>query len=205
MTASERFAGTGYHRTSLAQIAEAVGVTEGGLLYHFPSKRHLLLAVAEHRIETIAGWWSELSPRATFGEVLDALVATTGRFLQQPGLIELSVLAVAEAADPSGPAHEVFAARYREAVGGLAAAFGRCAERGELAPDVDCVALARECIAVSDGLQLQWVLTAGDLDLAAAIRHHVDRVARSAASPTASAASPTANAASPSASGLASQ
>lgn len=29
----------------------------------------------------------------------------------------------------------------------------------------DGVALARECVAVSDGLQLQWVLTDGALDL----------------------------------------
>jgi len=63
----------------------------------------------------------------------------------------------------------LFAQRYRHAVDGLSAIFNRCAERGELAPATDCVRLARECIAVSDGLQLQWVLADGGLDLAAAI------------------------------------
>ncbi|MFC4072444.1 TetR/AcrR family transcriptional regulator [Actinoplanes subglobosus] len=175
--ASERFADGGYHRTSLTEIAESVGVTEGGLLYHFPSKKHLLLAVAEHRIETIAGWWSELSPEATLDQVFAALVATTERFLGQPGLIELAVLAVAEAADPSSPAHDSMAARYREATGGLATIFGRCADRGELREGVDCAALARECVAVSDGLQLQWVLSGGSIDLAAGIRDHMGRIA----------------------------
>ena len=50
--------------------------------------------------------------------------------------------------------------------------------RGELVPGTDCVALARECIAVSDGLQLQWVLTDGAVDLLARIRAHAQRIAQ---------------------------
>lgn len=42
----------------------------------------------------------------------------------------------------------------------------------------DCPAVARECIAVSDGLQLQWVISGGTLDLADAVRLHADRIAR---------------------------
>ena len=179
-TAARRFADDGYHRTSLARVAADVELTEGGLLYHFPSKKHLLLAVAEHRIATTAEWWAALGEDASLPTVLDEMARSAERFLEQPGLIELFVLASAEAADPSSPAHAVFAERYRTAVTSLAAVFARCAERGELAADADCAALARECVAVSDGLQLQWVLADGELDLVGGVRAHAARIAATA-------------------------
>ncbi|OXM63585.1 MULTISPECIES: TetR/AcrR family transcriptional regulator [Amycolatopsis] len=175
--AAERFAERGYHRVPLARIAADVGLTEGGLLYHFPTKKHLLHAVAEHRIATTARWWTELDADATLADVLAEMVASTERHLAQPGLIELFVLCSAEAADASSPAHAVFAARYAETVDAIAALFTRCAERGELAPGTDCRELARECVAVSDGLQLQWVLADGDLDLVGGVRAHLARIA----------------------------
>ncbi|PRY45008.1 TetR/AcrR family transcriptional regulator [Umezawaea tangerina] len=176
--AAARFAEDGYHRTSLARIAADADLTEGGLLHHFPSKKHLLLAVAEHRIATTAQWWAELDEDASVEAVFDRMAGTAERFLRQPGLIELFVLASAEAADPSSPAHAVFAERYRTAVDSLAAVFTRCVRRGELAAGTDCDALARECVAVSDGLQLQWVLSDGRVDLVAGVREHARRVLR---------------------------
>ncbi|MEW2476908.1 TetR family transcriptional regulator [Micromonospora gifhornensis] len=37
----------GYQRTSLRRIAERLGLTKAAILYHFPSKGHLLTALAE--------------------------------------------------------------------------------------------------------------------------------------------------------------
>jgi AcrR family transcriptional regulator len=182
--AAQRFADDGYHRTSLASIAADVDLTEGGLLHHFPSKKHLLLAVAEHRFATTAEWWADLGEDASLPTVLEEMTRSAERFLKQPGLIELFVLASAEAADPSSPAHAVFAERYRTTITSLAAVFAGCVERGELAEDADCAALARECVAVSDGLQLQWVLADGDLDLVGGVRDHTRRIAATAVRPT---------------------
>ncbi|MFB4300579.1 TetR/AcrR family transcriptional regulator [Actinomadura sp. NTSP31] len=176
--AAKRFAREGYHRTALTRIAEDVGITEGGLLHHFRSKKHLLLAVMEHRFTSEAQWWARLPPDATGPEVLHAMVAATERHLTEPGLIELFVLTSAEAADPTSAAHAVFAERYQGAVDELAQLLRRCVERGTLRADTDCTAIARECIAVSDGLQLQWVISGGALDLAEAVRVHADRIAR---------------------------
>ncbi|BCY10770.1 TetR/AcrR family transcriptional regulator [Actinoplanes sp. L3-i22] len=170
-----QFAERGYHRTSLAQIAAAAEITEGGLLHHFPSKRHLLLAVAEHRIEATATWWDELGPAPSLADVLAHRARTMARFLDQPGLIQLNVLAAAEAADPSSPAHAALADRYRAAVDGLAAILERCTDRASLPAGTDCTALAREFVAVSDGLQLQWVLSDGAIDLVAGIQEHSRR------------------------------
>ncbi|MFI1562724.1 TetR/AcrR family transcriptional regulator [Streptomyces sp. NPDC020490] len=176
--AAERFAQEGYHRTALSRIAEDVGITEGGLLHHFRSKKHLLLAVMEHRFATEAEWWAGVPDDADGTEVLRAMVAATERHLAEPGLIELFVLTSAEAADPTSAAHALFADRYRRAIDELAHLFRLAVERGTLREDTDCAAVARECIAVSDGLQLQWVISQGSLDLADAVRLHADRIAR---------------------------
>ncbi|MEU4422445.1 TetR/AcrR family transcriptional regulator [Actinoplanes sp. NPDC024001] len=176
--ATGQFARGGYHRTAMARIAADVGLTEGGLLHHFPSKKHLLLAVAERRLETTAAWLGELPPGAPGRDVLRKLVEVTGRHLAEPGLIELTVLVSAEAADASSPAHSLFAARYDNALVGLAGRLRAAVDSGEFRPGTDCVAVARECIAASDGLQLQWVLSGGGLDLVGAVRAHLDRLAR---------------------------
>ncbi|GAA3724533.1 TetR family transcriptional regulator [Plantactinospora mayteni] len=46
-TALDLFGAQGYQRTSLRQIADRLGMTKAGILYHFPSKEHLLVALAE--------------------------------------------------------------------------------------------------------------------------------------------------------------
>ncbi|GGN32087.1 hypothetical protein FHR83_005730 [Actinoplanes campanulatus] len=117
-------------------------------------------------------------PGVTGAGVLRRLLEMTGRQLEEPGLIELFVLVSAEAADTSSPAHRLFAERYDSAVDGLAARLRRAVDSGEFRADTDCTAIARECIAVSDGLQLQWVLSGGTLDLTAAVRAPLERVAR---------------------------
>ncbi|GAA0457050.1 TetR family transcriptional regulator [Actinoplanes capillaceus] len=176
--AVRHFAKGGYHRTAMARIAADVGITEGGLLHHFPSKKHLLLAVVERRIRAAARWLDEADPGVTGTGVLRRLLEITGRQLAEPGLIELFVLVSAEAADTSSPAHRLFAERYDDAVDSLAARLRQAVDSGEFRADTDCTAIARECIAVSDGLQLQWVLSGGTLDLTAAVRAHLERVAR---------------------------
>ncbi|MEQ4303186.1 TetR family transcriptional regulator [Plantactinospora sp. B6F1] len=46
-TALDLFGAQGYQRTSLRQIADRLGLTKAGILYHFPTKEHLLVALAE--------------------------------------------------------------------------------------------------------------------------------------------------------------
>lgn len=52
-TASDLFAEQGYQRTSLRQIAERLRLTKAAILYHFPSKAHLLTALAEPLIRDL--------------------------------------------------------------------------------------------------------------------------------------------------------
>ena len=99
--ATERFSTNGYARTSLARVAQDAGVSTTGLMHHFPTKQHLLLAVAEHRFD-VAAAIVDASPGADGDALIEALLSITRRFVSEPGLIELFVALSAEAADPAG-------------------------------------------------------------------------------------------------------
>ncbi|MFE4833674.1 TetR/AcrR family transcriptional regulator [Arthrobacter sp. NPDC056691] len=179
--ATRLFAASGYHRVPLSQVAADVGLSESGLLHHFRSKRHLLLAVAERRLEQTALWWSSVQTDGSDDphELFRSMVESTRRIVAEPGLIELFVLVSAEAADPATPAHQLYGKWYERAVDETAQVLARGVESGYFRPDTDAQAVAREIIAVSDGLQLQWVLSGGKLDLVGGIRDYARRLARS--------------------------
>lgn len=175
--ATERFAQSGYSGTSLALIAQDVGLTTPGLMHHFPSKQHLLLAVVERRFD-LAAQLAQTAPQDTDGlGPLRLMMQLSGMFQSQPGLMELFVLLSAEAADPASPAHELYAARYERVIGELETLFLASVEAGHLRADVDYRAVARECIALADGLQLQWVLSRGSIDLVALTKSSLERLA----------------------------
>jgi AcrR family transcriptional regulator len=179
--ATRLFAASGYHRVPLSQVAADVGLSESGLLHHFRSKKHLLLAVAERRLEQAALWWSSVQAGGSDDpqELFRSMVESTRRLVAEPGLIELFVLVSAEAADPSTPAHQLYGKWYEQAVTETAQLLSRGVERGFFRPDTDATAVAREIIAVSDGLQQQCVLSGGALDLVGGIRDYARRLARS--------------------------
>jgi AcrR family transcriptional regulator len=174
--ASEKFREIGYYQTALSQIAKDVGLSEGGLSHHFPSKKHLLLAVAERRLERTSGRWETLTIDADGLEPFREMVASTERFVTEPGLIQLFILVMSEAAEPSSPAHALFSLRYAAAVAGLAGLLKKGVDAGKLREEIDCTAIAQECIAVSDGLQLQWIIADGRVDIVERIRAYTDRL-----------------------------
>ena len=175
--ASERFSTAGYSRTSLAEIARDVDITSPGLTHHFPTKQHLLLAVVERRFDVTQRVADAASGEPDGSRTLRLLLSLSELFTTQPGLMELFVLVSAEAADPSSPAHALFQERYERTIGEIAAMFAAEVEAGALRVDLDYRAIARECIAVSDGLQLQFVVSGGRIDLVALSRAHLERLA----------------------------
>lgn len=179
------FAKAGYLNSSLAKIAEEAGTSATVITHHFGSKQRLLMAVLEAREEHTVRTFGRLDPgpgsgsggddvRALFREVL-ALAAYN---LTQPGLIQLYTRLSAEAGDPSHPAHTYFAERYERVAHSLASALQRAVEAGQLKPGADPEGIAREILAVSDGLQVQWAIAEGRLDFVGLYRAHLDRLTR---------------------------
>ena len=174
--AAEEFARGGFYNTPVTRIAELSGLTDAGLGHHFPTKEQLLIAVVQWRHQESREWWSQYA-RADTPEFLGAFAGAAERDLSQPGLIELFVTLAAEAARPAHPAHDLFAQRYAETLAGVALGLRLGVERGRLRPGLDVDQLAAELIAVSDGLQLQWMLSGRTTDLVGGIRAYTDRLA----------------------------
>ncbi|MDN4478768.1 TetR/AcrR family transcriptional regulator [Demequina sp. SYSU T00039] len=166
------FAESGFRSGSLREVADKVGLSDAGLLHHYPNKAALLEAVLRHRDDVaLVDFHVDLAdPRA----VVQAFVDITERNMHQPGVVELYCTLSAEATTPDHPAHGYFIERYDWLRGLLTQAFTGLAERGELRDGVDPASAAVQLVSLLDGLQVQWLLDRTALDMTAEVKRHVD-------------------------------
>lgn len=162
--ALEVFAQHGYRSGSLRDIADRVGMSEAGLLHHFPNKSALLAAVLDrrdqHSFELVP--ISELSARESLrGLAWLAIYNTT-----VPGVVELYCTLSAEATSPDHPAHDYFMRRYATLRDYLTSVWSRLKADGDLNAGVDPKKAARNTLALMDGLQVQWLLDRDSVDMA---------------------------------------
>ncbi len=159
----ELIAERGYRRTSLAAVAERAGLTQQGLLHHFPTKELLLIGVLEARdrwdaAAAAAGTWRT----GTLAQLVDYNAT-------RPGVVQTYTVLSADSVTEDHPAREFFETRFRavrEALAGaLRAEFGDTLPGG-LTPERAAPLL----VAVMDGLQLQWLLDPENVDMPAAFR-----------------------------------
>ncbi len=169
------FAENGYRGSALAAIAARAELTQAGLLHHFRSKQHLLIAVLELRDELDAERFGLLANRDRSGtEQLHALVNLVEHNARVPGLVQLFTVISAESVTPGHPAQSWTVARYRRLRADLADGLRRAAASGEFRPDLDPEALAERVFAMMDGLQLQWLLDPGRVDMPGLFRAFVE-------------------------------
>lgn len=175
--ATENFAREGYLGTSMADIARDVGLTSPGLMHYFPTKQHLLVAVAERRFDLVGDWAHEDRPDLDGTGPFRNMVELTRRIVNYPGLIELFVSLTAEASVAGSPAQQLYAKRYQTALAELTASLRASASAGHLKPETDFELIARQCIAVTDGAQLQWVISGGKADIVHIVQDILEHIA----------------------------
>lgn len=155
--ATRLFAQGGFRGARLAEIAAAAGLTEPGLLHHFPSKEHLLIGVLEERDRL-----DDLWVRETMEKTGGSLLATSAELVRHnesvPGLVQLFAVLSAESTSPEHPAHDFFVGRYRGTREDFPTAIRQAQQRGEVRADIDARELSILILAVMDGLQVQWLL-----------------------------------------------
>jgi AcrR family transcriptional regulator len=170
-SALEVFAESGYRSGSLRVVAEKVGMSEAGLLHHFTTQKDLLAAVLERRDEQTREQFDLRPGRGR--ALLRSAIALLEYNASTPGVVELFCTLAAEATSPRHPARQYFAARYQQTTAMLRDAFEDLEARGELRGGVSPRAAARSTIALMDGLQIQWLLDRGSVDMAADLRTHL--------------------------------
>ncbi|MFJ2748824.1 TetR family transcriptional regulator [Streptomyces sp. NPDC087297] len=176
-TAVEHFAQWGYNASSLARIAADCGITQGGLLHHFRGKEDLLLSVlAQSEQHDVQRLFSE--PAASVAAHFATLVDLAADNERRPGIVRMFNTLVGESGNPEHPAHAYFTRRYARVLGHTVDLLEAGVARGELRPGTDCEAAGRETLAVMDGLQIQWVLAPGSVNMPARLRTFLDRLLR---------------------------
>ncbi|MGW2019868.1 TetR/AcrR family transcriptional regulator [Streptomyces sp. NPDC001927] len=173
-TAVEHFGRWGFHASSLARIANDCGITQGGLLHHFRGKEDLLLSVLaqseQHDVERLFA--DEPQSYAAYLETVVALVEDNTR---RPGIVRMFNVLAGESGNVGHPAHDYFKERYARVLGHTVDLMEAAVRRGELREGIDCRAAGQEQLAVMDGLQLQWALDPGAMDMPARVRAFLDR------------------------------
>ena len=173
--ALEVIAREGYRGASVKELADAVGLSQAGLLHYFEGKEELFTEILRKRDERDsadmgldAATASPEAAPADLRELRDGYVGIVRHNAEVPGLVQLFARLSVDAADPEHPAHRFFVERGETLRGYFAAAIAAGQESGEITDRIDPATLARIFQAVADGLQLQW-MQQPDVDMAATI------------------------------------
>ncbi|MFF9620475.1 TetR/AcrR family transcriptional regulator [Streptomyces griseosporeus] len=159
--ALEVIAERGYRGASLAAVAERVGLTQQGLLHHFPTKEALLVAVLKERDQ-----WDAVPDSRWRVDLLASLVEYNA---MRPGIIQTFSALLGESVTEGHPARDYFADRYRRVRESMAGVLR--AEYGEVLPNgLTPERTAPLLVAVMDGLQYQWLLDPESVDMPGAFR-----------------------------------
>ncbi|WP_086666072.1 TetR/AcrR family transcriptional regulator [Lentzea kentuckyensis] len=172
--ATELFATAGFKGTSVAAVAARTGLSQSGLLHHFPSKAALLAAVLEERDRQDGDFLTGTTAPPLGWAAFDALTALVARNSTRPHLVGLFVRLAAEGTEPSHPAHAWVKQHYASIRTWLTAAVRTGQERGEIAAEAPVDTLVRTTIAVIDGLQQQWLLQPDEVAMAAEFEAFAD-------------------------------
>jgi AcrR family transcriptional regulator len=170
-TASRRgpYAGTSERRSTIAEAALALvierghrslttlavatraGISEAGLLYHYPSKESLLVAALARFDDEQLG---QLEP----GESIASAPERAALGVRRTNIVHLYTALLAEANNSQHPAHDYFKQRWRVGREIPARDIQLLQERGEADPGIDPHRAAAWILAAWDGLQAHWLV-----------------------------------------------
>lgn len=138
----------GFHATSMREIAKECGLSQAGLLHHFPNKEALLLALVDEREHN-----QEVSVDFSNTPWSEAFYQRMLQNMENEALTRLWANLVGEATDKKHPAHSYFLERYQK----IRSEFSELLASGSVVSDEDRIR-ATLLIAIWDGLQTQWLL-----------------------------------------------
>ncbi len=172
--ALEVIAREGYRRASVKELADAVGLSQAGLLHYFDSKEELFTEIVRKRDEVdMANFGPTIGEEPSLTDLREGYVSVIRHNSDVPGLVQLYSQMSVDAADPQHPAHRFFVSRGENLRGMLSGVLAARRDSGASADHLEPETLARILQAVADGLQLQWMLEP-DLDMAGIVAQLFD-------------------------------
>jgi AcrR family transcriptional regulator len=169
------FARYGYRGTTIAQIAREVGLTDAGVLYHYPTKADLFWAVVDtfedlQRDRVLAllapGGLTAIRNLAEWGPIIE----------ERPDLLALQVVLGAAAVSDDSELRPYYHQRYDDLRAGIADLLAQAAGAGDVRGDVDGVFEATAFLAFLDGLRVQYFYSDGAVSLSDNLATYVDQL-----------------------------
>lgn len=180
------FAAQGYRGSSLREIGDRCGLDQSTILYHFPSKEELVLAVMQERdrreTEELAAL-AQLSPSDAASDVAAAFLRLAAATAQTPGVVELYTVMAAESVTEEHPLADYMRQRAERVRAGLLQWFDYLADHDRLREGVDAQVAATTFLALWEGLQLHWLMDRPAVDIPSALSAYLELVIRDFTSP----------------------
>jgi AcrR family transcriptional regulator len=171
------FGHSGYQNASIASIAEAVGLSLPGLLHHFRSKEHLLLAILEHRdMEAASVLGLEKMEDMHWRGFLIGLCDLNRLNTRNPDSMRLFSVLNAESLIDGHPAADWFRTRAKNVKVRFETALRKGMDAGEIRADVDPGTIASEIISLMDGLQILWLRDPDTFDITTIFEAYIRRL-----------------------------
>jgi AcrR family transcriptional regulator len=146
----------GYTGATVKQLADAVGLSQNGLLHYFGSKDALFLEIVRHHEAAIAVQ-IDLEHADFADHFADRILRAASDNIDRAGMTQLILNISTAASEPTHPAHEYMLDRYAVSRDIAASVLTELQTRGQFPADGDPAAVAALIAAVLDGLQLQWL------------------------------------------------
>jgi len=156
-TALEIVARNGYNRATVKEIADAVGLSQNGLLHYFGSKDALFTEVVQRRGEIDDRDFGSASPPSSEAEFVEGISRLVRHNTETPGFTQLYSRLSNDASQSEHAGHHYFEEHYRISREATAEAFRALQSQGSLDSTLDADKLAVLLWAVTDGLQTQWL------------------------------------------------
>lgn len=156
-TALEVIARNGYRKTSIRELAAAVGLSQTGLLHYFGTKEELFAEILRKRDEVDTAGLTD-GASVSVEEIVASMVQLVRHNADVPGLVQLYAQFSTAATEPDHPARSYFQQRYAGYRATVAQAIRDRQDAGELSASIDADRAAALLAAATDGLQTQWML-----------------------------------------------
>lgn len=155
------FARQGYHKTTIADLTRAIGLTSGAIFHHFPNKEAILDAVVDSVKRGILQY-AQIADRAGSGSI--AVVEETVRtmcahFKRRP---EATICLAVLATEFAGSNHPM-EAKLKQAYDIFVKSFARILENNESVTNPRAAAIA--FFAAAQGIAVQGLLRKGEFSI----------------------------------------
>lgn len=164
----------GYHGLSMRDLARRVGISHPGVIYHFPSKESLVMAVIKRCEENSNFCIEKLDSMDPF-EIFHAFLELSVSLEKTVTIVELDCLLAVEAASPVHVAHKHFVTRFQILNKTLNRVFTHLIAEGIIKADASAEYLANSILAQWYGLQIQWLYDRENVDVCRLLTYTIMR------------------------------